>query len=187
VRCAILVAGMPGSGKTLFTEAARELGIPVVSMGDIVRLEAIKRGLRTDAETMSYLARKLREEKGPDAVAELVLEHAPQAPVIAIEGVRSREEVAFFKKSFEKVIVVAIHSSPRTRFARLTARRREDDPKNWDEFVKRDERELSMGLGEVIALADYMLVNEEESREAFLRTCKVHLAKMLEELRRSIN
>lgn len=185
VRCAILVAGMPGSGKSLFAEAARELSIPVVSMGDVVRLEAIKRGLQTDAETMAHLARTLREERGSCAVAELVLERAPQAPVVAIEGVRSREEVAFFKKHFEKVIVVAIHSSPRTRFARLTARRRRDDPASWEEFVERDERELAMGLGEVIALADYMLVNEDESKEDFLRKCKVQLSKMLEDLHRS--
>jgi len=180
---AILVVGMPGSGKSVFSEAARELGIPAVSMGDVVRLEAAKRGLGQDAKTMAQLAKALREERGACAVAELALEHAPSAPVVVVEGVRSLEEVEFFRRAFEKVLVVAIHSSPRTRFNRLVARRREDDPRGWEEFVERDRRELAMGIGEVIALADYVLVNEGVSREEFLRSCKEWLSRVLTELR----
>lgn len=176
---AVLVTGMPGSGKSVFSEAARELGVPVVSMGDVVRLEAAKRGLGQDAKAMAQLARALREERGAHAVAELTLERTPPAPVVVIEGVRSLEEVEFFRKAFEKVVVVAIHSSPRTRFSRLSARRREDDPKGWEEFVERDKRELAMGIGAVIALADYVLVNENVSREEFLRLCKEWLSRML--------
>ncbi|RLE50386.1 MAG: dephospho-CoA kinase, partial [Candidatus Methanomethylicota archaeon] len=33
-------------------------------------------------------------------------------------------------------------------------------PKNWMEFHERDFRELKVGIGNVIALADYMIVNE---------------------------
>jgi dephospho-CoA kinase len=55
---------------------------------------------------------------------------------------------------------VAVHASPRTRCERLISRGRSDDPKNWEEFVERDSRELSVGIGNVIALAEEMLVNE---------------------------
>jgi len=58
------------------------------------------------------------------------------------------------------VSVVAVHASPRTRYERLISRGRSDDPKNWEDFAERDLRELSVGIGNVIALAEEMLVNE---------------------------
>jgi len=42
----------------------------------------------------------------------------------------------------------------------LFRRKRSDDPKGWKVFIERDLRELSVGQGNVIAMADYMIVNE---------------------------
>jgi len=56
--------------------------------------------------------------------------------------------------------LIAVHSSPETRFQRLSKRKRSDDPQGWDVFCQRDLRELSVGQGDVIAVADYMIVNE---------------------------
>ena len=41
----VVVVGMPGSGKGVFSDVARGSGIPVYVMGDIVREETIRRGL----------------------------------------------------------------------------------------------------------------------------------------------
>jgi len=57
-------------------------------------------------------------------------------------------------------VLVAVHASPRERFRRLKSRGRPDDPTTWEEFVERDMRELELGIGNVIALADVMIVNE---------------------------
>ena len=62
-------------------------------------------------------------------------------------------------------MIVAVHASPRTRFSRLSTRGRRDDPKSWEEFVARDMKELGFGIGDVIALADVMVVNEDKSPE----------------------
>jgi dephospho-CoA kinase len=70
------------------------------------------------------------------------------------------EEVNEFRKFFPKFKILAIHASPRTRFRRLLKRNRSDDPKNWEAFIERDERELKVGIGEVIAQADLILMNE---------------------------
>jgi len=77
-----------------------------------------------------------------------------------IEGIRSPEEVNIFKKNFKEFKVIAVHSSPKTRFSRLRRRRRVDDSVNVSEFHKRDNRELNFGIGTVIATSDYMIVNE---------------------------
>ena len=39
------LAGMPGSGKSIVVDTARELGYDIVVMGDVIRQETLKRGL----------------------------------------------------------------------------------------------------------------------------------------------
>jgi len=158
---AICIAGMPGSGKGVVAEVARSHGMRVISMGDAVRAEAERRGLSTSREALSWLMFKLREERGPAAVAELCLESLnPSDQVVVFEGVRSLAEVEAFKKRFRKVVVVAVHSPPLKRFRRLRLRGRSDDPSTLREFKERDEEELKVGLGDVIALADLTVVND---------------------------
>lgn len=82
-----------------------------------------------------------------------------KSTVVAVEGVRSMAEIDALRKK-HTVVIVGVHASPKTRYDRLIARARSDDPKSWEEFLERDSRELGVGLGNVIALAEEMLVNE---------------------------
>ena len=51
----IAFVGAPASGKTEAANVARELGIPVISMGDVIREELRRRGLPlTDENAVSY-------------------------------------------------------------------------------------------------------------------------------------
>ncbi len=157
----ILVVGMPGSGKTIVTKIAKKLNIKTYVMGDIVREEATRRGLAHTPENLNRVASELRRLYGEDIIARRVLERLMEDnPHIAlIDGVRSLVEVNAFKEVGD-VVIVAVHASPRTRFERIRRRQRPGDPETWEEFVARDLTELSFGIGSVIALADYMLVNE---------------------------
>ena len=162
-RLLVLVTGMPGSGKSLVSGVARELGIPVYVMGDVVREEARRRGLEPTPENLNRVARELRERYGARVVAERTAEAIERdGPELAVvDGVRSLAEVEVFRR-LGSVVVVAVHASPRTRFERLRRRGRPGDPRSWEEFVARDMTELGFSLGSVIALADYMLVNEAD-------------------------
>ena len=53
------ISGLPGSGKGLVSDMATERGAIIVSMGDIIREEAKKRG-----ESTKETAKNLRKEKG---------------------------------------------------------------------------------------------------------------------------
>ncbi|MEM4970508.1 MAG: AAA family ATPase [Sulfolobales archaeon] len=175
---AIVLVGMPGSGKGVFSDVARSLGYEVYVMGDVIREELIRRGMRVTRENMAYMARELRRLYGDDIVARRVVEEVlakglratPGCRYIVIDGSRSLAELEFFRKSFSSVVLVAIHASPETRYRRLVSRGREGDPKGWDEFVERDALELSMGVGSLIALADIMIINEGIDLEGFRRT-----------------
>lgn len=155
------VAGMPGAGKSLAIEVARELGIETLSMGDIIREEAKKRGLPPTFDVLGGIALSIREE-GEGAVAERCLNKIRKSDknIFLIDGLRSIEEINEFKKYFEKFIVVTVHASPKTRFERLKRRQRSDDPKTWEQFRRRDLREIKMGIGGVIALSDCIVCNE---------------------------
>ena len=178
-RLIILVAGMPGSGKTMLSSVAREMGIPVYVMGDVIREEARRRGLEPTPANLNMVARLLREEQGPAVVAERVAEKLARdtSRVVLVDGVRSLVEVEVFQR-LGRVVIVAVHASPRTRFERLRRRGRPGDPVSWEEFRQRDMTELGFSLGSVIALADYMLVNEG-SQDEFRENARRLLEKLI--------
>ncbi|XRO74628.1 AAA family ATPase [Methanocaldococcus sp. 28A] len=157
------ITGMPGAGKSAINEVAKKYNLPVVSMGDIVRYETKKRGLELNPENVGNTAIKLREEFGNEAIAVACLkyieENLKDKDVVIVEGIRSLYEVNYFRKH-NPLVLIAIHSSPLTRFKRLMKRGREDDSVNWEVFVERDLRELGFSIGHAIALADFVVVNE---------------------------
>ncbi|ACV24421.1 AAA family ATPase [Methanocaldococcus fervens] len=157
------ITGMPGAGKSAIYEVAKKYDLPVVSMGDVVRYETKKRGLELNPENVGNTAIKLREEFGNEAIAVACLkyieEHLKDKDVVIVEGIRSLYEVNYFRKH-NPLVLIAIHSSPLTRFERLKIRGREDDSANWEVFVERDLRELGFSIGYAIALADFVVINE---------------------------
>jgi len=156
------VAGMPGAGKATVRSKADSMGYAVVVMGDEIREETRRRGLEPTPENIGKIMLELREEEGPTAVARRCTPKIAEArtDIVFVDGVRSLHEVDEFRKRFAYFSTIAVHSSPETRFQRLSRRKRSDDPKGWGVFHERDLRELSVGQGDVIALADYIIVNE---------------------------
>ncbi|HDI12068.1 MAG TPA: flagellar hook-basal body complex protein FliE [Candidatus Bathyarchaeota archaeon] len=171
------IAGMPGAGKTLAAKIAKEMNFEVVVMGDIVREEAKKRGLAPNPENLGKLMLQMREKEGPAVIAKKCIPKIEEAKtdIVIVDGVRSLHEVKEFRRFFPNFIILAVHASPKTRFERLFKRKRSDDPEKWATFLERDMRELKVGLGHVIALADQLIVNEgskaefEEKVRDFLR------------------
>jgi dephospho-CoA kinase len=59
--------------------------------------------------------------------------------------------------------MIAVHAAPKIRFERIMMRGCQDDTRTWEEFRAKHRRELSYGIGNTIALADKMLLNEEST------------------------
>jgi len=178
----VLIVGMPGSGKSVVSDAAQKVGYSVVRMGDIVREIASMLNRQATDESLGEVALRIRAEHGMDIVARLTLHKActeyRNTPIV-IEGVRSLEELEFFRSHALKCYLVAVHASPKTRFSRLSTRNRSDDPRSWEDFTRRDLRELKMGLGSVMALADVMLINENKTIEQFMEEAEKILSEIL--------
>lgn len=157
------ISGLPGSGKALVSEMATERGAIIVSMGDIIREEAKKRG-----ESTKETAVNLRKEFGNDIVSELTikkikkLEEDENNKLIIIEGIRSLHEVEMFKENFSDFFILSIFANEILRFERLKIRNREDDSQDYEGFHKRDVTELGFGIGDVVALSDKLIINESD-------------------------
>jgi dephospho-CoA kinase len=161
----IVVTGMPGAGKEEFVQVARSLGYDVVRMGDAVRAEAKMQGIIDSDKGVGGFADQERRLNGFDIWAKRSVSHVHSERTI-IDGSRGLDELEIFRQAFGKnVLLVAIHSSPTTRYPRLKKRGRTDAPASWSEFEARDKRELGWGLGNLIAMADVMLLNESEIGE----------------------
>jgi dephospho-CoA kinase len=157
----IVLTGMPGSGKEEFVSVARQVGYDIVRMGDVVRAEAAKRGVADGDKTIGGFAHAERQAHGYDIWAKRCLKHITAERTI-IDGSRGRDELKVFRAQFgPDVLLVAIHAAPALRFQRLQERDRPDAPRTWEEFAERDERELAWGLGNLIVMADRMIVNED--------------------------
>jgi dephospho-CoA kinase len=160
--------GMPGSGKGEFAEVARERGIPVVTMGDVVRAETEARGL-APAEHHGEVAQALREEDGPLAIAErslpMIREFLETHDTVVVDGLRSGREAERFEEAFDdSFLLVAITAPPDVRAERLDLRGRDDTES--ESITERDERELGFGMGRAIDRAD-LTVENADTLEAF--------------------
>jgi dephospho-CoA kinase len=158
----IIVTGMPGAGKSGIAEAFNDAGVPVIVMGDVIRDEAKKRGLDPNPENTKRVMLELRKTGGPGAVASFCVDKLKglQTDIVVVEGCRSIAEIEVFDTCADDVVIICVHSSPKERFNRLKERNRDDAPPSWEIFRERDIREISVGLGGVIALSDIMIVND---------------------------
>jgi dephospho-CoA kinase len=167
----VAVVGMPASGKSEAAAVARKEGVPVVTMGDVIRDEVQRRGLEPTDENMGRVATELREEEGDDAVARRCVDEIREkdAPVVLVDGIRGADEAEYFRDEFDdgdEFVLVAVEAPFETRLERVRSRGRSDDMTTPEELRQRDERELGYGMGDAIEEAD-VTVNNDGSLEQF--------------------
>ena len=161
----ICLTGMPGAGKSTVANSLKEKGFLVITMGDVIRDEAMRLKLDLNDTNLGKLMVQLRKEFGPGAVAELIIKKidpmsvSTRNPVVlVVDGIRSIAEVDLLNR-VGHVRLLAIHASSHIRFVHLKERGRTDAPLAQSDFMERERRELDVGISEVIALADEVISN----------------------------
>jgi dephospho-CoA kinase len=170
-RLVICLTGMPGAGKSTAAETAEAIGFKVFRMGDDVRMEAEKRNITPTDENLGAIMLQLRQSGGIVAIAALCKQRIEKdkSTLILIDGVRNVNEFFEFRK-LGRAVLVSIHTTPERRFQFLQARGRSDSPQSFQNFEARDRRELTVGIGEAIALADEVIVNSGSLSELKQKT-----------------
>ena len=179
----IATVGLPGSGKSEAAAVARELGVPVVTMGDVIRAECRDRGL-DPATHHGEVAKALRAEQGPGAIAERSLPiieariAETDTETVLVDGIRSDTEVDRFEDVFGKAFsLLSIEAPLDVRAERVATRGRDTPTEDGGESLEeRDARERGFGMNDAIARADYAISNTDslaafrERIETVLRT-----------------
>ena len=158
------IVGLPGSGKSEAAAVAEDEGIPVVTMGDVIRTECHDRGL-DPAVHHGEVATNLREENGPGAIAErslpVIEDRLTEADTVVVDGIRSGTEVDRFQEAFgEDFRLVRVEAPFETRAERLDLRGRDEvSGDDGESLEERDRRELDFGMGEAMERADLTIEN----------------------------
>ncbi|MFC7204961.1 AAA family ATPase [Haloferax namakaokahaiae] len=157
--------GLPGSGKGELAEVAREAGIPVVTMGDIIRQECRNRGL-DPATDHGKIAKALREEEGDDAIAArslpVVESHLESTDLVVVDGLRSDVELDCFREAFgDEFVLVSVEAPFEMRAERLLDRGRDESDTDLEALKKREARELDFGMDEAMDRADVVIENTD--------------------------
>jgi len=159
----VSIVGMTGAGKSEVSRVFEENGFIRIRFGDVTDEEMRKRGLEPSEENERRVRELLRKEHGLAAYAKLNLpriEQALESSDVVIDGLYSWEEYTYLKARYgEDLYLVAVWSSPRTRYARLTSR--SSRRLTLEEAISRDKAEIeNIAKGGPIAMADFTIINE---------------------------
>ncbi|MFW6151294.1 MAG: dephospho-CoA kinase [Chloroflexota bacterium] len=154
---------MAGAGKSVVARLFERDGFARIRFGDITDQELQRRGLARNEKNERYVRQQLREKHGMSAYARLNLPRIEAALVsshVVVDGLYSWEEYTFLKDRLaDRMVLVAVWASSRTRHARLRNRRQR--PLIAEEAYGRDRDEIEKGnKGGPIAIADFVIVNE---------------------------
>jgi dephospho-CoA kinase len=159
---------MAGSGKSEVARVFEDQGYIRVRFGDITDVEMKKRGMEICEANERFCRELLRKEHGMAAYAVLnyprIDDEMKKADVVA-DGLYSWEEYLLFKSYYgSRFYVVAVYSSPITRYARLAERKHR--PLTAAEAAGRDKAEIeNLNKGGPISLADFTISNESTIEE----------------------
>jgi dephospho-CoA kinase len=159
----VAIVGMTGAGKSEVARVFEEHGFNKVRFGDITDEELNNRGLEPNEENERGIREELRREYGMAAYAKLSLpriDGSLKSSGVVVDGLYSWEEYTLLKERYgEKLSVLAVWSSPATRYARLA--RRAERALTPREAASRDKSEIeNINKGGPIAMADFTILNE---------------------------
>jgi len=159
------ITGMPASGKGTLAQQLVKKGFKRVVMSDAARAEMKKRGIPVTPASLRDFPTKFRAKRGEDIFAKLcipLINKAKSSGNVLIDGIRSPDEINTFKKEFgADFVLIAVLSDEKNRYSRVIGRKRDDDAISFEEFKRRDEIELSWGVGGAIEMADEPIPNND--------------------------
>jgi dCMP deaminase len=169
----MIIIGLTGrnaAGKTTAGEALGSRGFSYLSLSDVIREEARRRGLEPLRENLTALGNELREKHGPGALAELTVTRMQTDRNYAVDSIRHPAEVMALKKA-GSFSLFHIFAPLEARFARSTQRARPGDAQTLQDFIRQEEREFassnaaSQQLLETERLADRRIDNDGSLEE----------------------
>ncbi|MBT3362808.1 MAG: AAA family ATPase [Chloroflexi bacterium] len=164
----IALVGMAGSGKSEVSRVFEDAGFKRVRFGDVTDEEIKRRGLELNETNERQVREHLRQDYGKAVYAILSIPKIDKYLVssdVIIDGLYSWEEYNVLREKYaDNLILVLVHSSPKTRYARLA--QRPIRPLTKQEGQSRDAAEIeNINKGGPIAMADHVIINESSMEQ----------------------
>jgi dephospho-CoA kinase len=172
----VSIVGMTGSGKSEVAARFEKAGFTRIRFGDITDEEVKARGLPLTEENERAARESLRRNYGMAAYA---VKNKPKIDIalgnshVVVDGLYSWEEYLFLKEAYgDRLCLVAVWSSPETRYSRLV--KRQIRGLTHREAAGRDRAEIeNVNKGGPIAMADFTIVNETSMEDLLEETDRI--------------
>ncbi|MCS6956725.1 MAG: AAA family ATPase [Patescibacteria group bacterium] len=171
------IVGQIAVGKGVLVKyLVKKFGFYSFSLSSIVHEELKKRKIKKfDRKTLQDIGNDLRKKYGDDVLAKRAVKNLKSQisnlKNFIIEGIRNPSEVAYIK-SLPNSFIIGIKAKRELRFKRLLKRAKPWDPKNWNDFLKIDRRDLGKGedksgqnVSKCLAYCDYVLTNNKDKKD----------------------
>jgi len=181
----IALVGMCGSGKSTIADELVKKGFQFIRLGQITLDIVREKGLLPTEENERPIREEMRKKHGMAAYAILnfpKIDNLLKIGNVVVDGLYSWEEYLDFKKKYgREFFTLAVYSSPKTRYKRLSGRvyDKSNDkdmrfrPQTDEQSKSRDHSEIEkLNKAGPIAMADYTMVNEgtlDDLKEEFSR------------------
>ncbi len=156
------LAGPNAAGKGEVARYLQENGYAYHSLSDVVREEALRRGLTTGRGDLVQTGNDLRRREGPGA---LVIRLAPRlVPPAVVDSIRNPGEVEALRR-LPGFFLLAVDAPSEIRFRRTRERGRQGDATTLEEFRRSEQRENSargdeLRIAATLRLADGVVMND---------------------------
>ncbi len=166
------VVGQIACGKGKLVEYLIEkMGFTSFSLSSILHDELKEKGIKNyTRKDLQDLGDQLRKQSGDAVLAKLAIKKMNESgkTKFIIEGIRNPGEIEFLKK-FPHFILLGVKAKRELRYKRLLQRAKPWDPKEWNDFVTVDRRDLGVRqkksgqqVGKCLAYCDYILTNNKD-------------------------
>ena len=174
----LILAGLPGSGKSEAAKFFSKVGLTVIRMGDLtdeyLRRTKIVKNEENEARIRDYLRKKFGSTVYARFTAKSI-RSLTTANTVIIEGARSLPEVAFLKRKKTNVKIIWLEAEKSVRYQRL--KNRLVRPLSFQDAQKRDQWEKNtMDIEKIKDQADFVLDNNQTLAEFYN---KLRLLKLL--------
>lgn len=175
------IAGTNGAGKDTLADLRHQRnGARSVSLSDILRNEATKRGLDHSRKVLSSISAEWGREFGPNVLSMKTIEEYRQTKTadengLSIISIRRPAEAAEIQK--QGGVIVWVDADQRTRYDRVASgvRNRFDDAMTFEEFCAEEAREMrhenddpaTLNMAGVRDIADVHIENDFATKEEF--------------------
>ena len=157
----IAAVGKNASGKDYFLEyISKEFGVPMLSVGDVVRELAEAEGLEKTRDNLHHVSKKYMTAYGQDFFPKKLIEkiRSMGEENVLVSGIRPPSDVEAFKEAFgdQFYLVAIVVESDRKRWERTVARGSARDHVTFEEFLELDKHEEELFQTSVtMSMADY--------------------------------